>query len=262
MKQEQYFIIFLLLLYYKIYILQPLLQNTDRFKQELEKNYFSFKKVSEQIKKDYPKIINETFTENNWNEEGKKITINMNNYQKLIKDLTKKVEIAKNEKIDNEDINDMVKKVESELNNAKNNIDPLIGKIKEKVKYYACDFQLAANQEIQNEAQGQELVMDLMNNKDILDKRRQNLEDIHQTSAQIKDLTDKMALDINNQGAILNEVENKVTEAEDNAVKAKKEIIQADKLSKSNKKRVIFYVVLILIALIGIGLILYYALKK
>ena len=177
----------------------------------------------------------------------------MRNFEKLIKDLNQKIEYAKNEYMNNSDINDIVEKVESEVQNAQTNIEPMLGVIRQKVKTYACDFQLAVNNESEKEEKGQELVMDLMNNRDILMERRKNLEDIHKTAAQMKEITDKMAADLNNQGALLNEVEDKVVETEENAKKAKQEIIDADKMSKSNRKCVIFYVILILAALSGIG---------
>lgn len=225
----------------------------DKFQQDLQKNYLSLKKVSEQIKKDYLKVKNEEFQEKDWNNEGKKITTNMRNFEKLMKDLNKKIEYAKNEYMNNSNVNDIVEKVESEVQNAQTNIEPMLGVIREKVKTYACDFQLAVNNEPEKEEKGQELVMDLMNNKDILMERRKNLEDIHKTAAQMKEITDKMAADLNNQGALLNEVENKVVETEENAKKAKKEITDADKISKSNRKCVIFYIIIILAALSGIG---------
>ena len=181
----------------------------------------------------------------------------MRNFEKLMKDLNKKIEYAKNECMNNYDINNIVEKVENELQNAQANIEPMLGVIKEKVKTYACDFQLAVNNEEEKEDKGQELVMDLMNNKDILMERRKNLEDIHKTAAQMKEITDKMAADLSNQGALLNDVENKVIESKENAEKAKKEISDAEKISKSNRKCVIFYILLILGALAGIGLMIW-----
>ena len=79
------------------------------------------------------------------------------------------------------------------------------------------------------------------------------MQDIHSTADQIKQMTDKMAMDLKEQGAILNDIENKVTETEDNAKKSKEEIMQADKMSKSNRKRVIFFIIIITVALIGVG---------
>lgn len=186
----------------------------------------------------------------------------MTNYEKLSKDLKKKVEYVKNENIVDSDTSNMVEKVESELRDAETNIDPMVKKIREKVKTYACDFQLAVNKEQEKEEKGQELIMDLKNNEDILKKRREDLENIHQASQQIKEISDKMAQDVNEQGALLNNIENNVVEAEENAHKAKKEVIEANKISKSNKKKcVIFYVVLSVVGLAGIGCLIFAGIK-
>ena len=236
-------------------------QSIERFQQDLQRNYLSLKKVSEQLKKDYSKVINDDFHENEWNNEGKKITANMTNFEKLMKDLNKKVEYCKNENIENDNINKVIQKIETELSNAKENIEPMLGKIREKVKTYACDFQLAVNNEQPKNEKEQEVIMDLLNNKEILEKRREDLEGIHKTSAQLKDITDKMAQDLNEQGAILDDVEKNIINTEENAEKAKKEIIEADKISKSNRKCVIFYIIIILASLTGIGFIVWGLLK-
>lgn len=202
------------------------------------------------------KVINDNFLENEWNKEGKKITVNMNNFQKLKKELSKKIDYVKSSNIDNNDIHSYVEKIESELENAKTNIEPMILKIKNKISTYANNFEIAANQE-QKEEKGEELIMDLMNNKDVLEERRKNLQDIHQTAAQMKEITDKMALDVNQQGAILDDIEGKVIDSEDKANKARQEIEEANKISKSNKKCIIFYILIIIGGLVGLGLLGY-----
>ena len=170
--------------------------------------------------------------------------------------LSKKINEAKNVNLDDHEIEEMIEKVEDEIESAKKNIEPMITKMKEKISHYGCDFQLAVNnEERENEKkeQEQEMILDLTNNKEFLDKRHKDLQDIHITSDNIKQMTDKMALDLKAQGAILNDIENKVTETEDNAKKSKKEIMEADKMSKNNRKRAIFFVIIISGALIGIG---------
>ena len=198
--------------------------------------------------------MDESFVEKDWNNEGKKISMNMNNFQKLMKDLSKKVDYSKNSNSEDNDFKKIVDKVESELENAKANLEPMLLKIRNKISTYSNDFQMAANKE-EKEEKGELLIMDLMNNNDILEQRRKNLEDIHQTAAQMKEITDKMAQDVMEQGALLNEIEGNVIESEENAKKAKEEIMEADKISKSNRKCVIFYIIIILGSLIGLGLL-------
>ena len=221
----------------------------------------------DQLKNDYKKVSNDNFVENDWNLEGKKITINMNSFQKLMKDLTKKVDYVKISNIEDNKTKKIANKIELDLQNAKNNIEPMILAIKNKISTYANDFQKAANQEQereneQNEEKGQELVMDLMNDKDYLEQRRKELESIHKTAAEMKEITDKMAQDVEEQGVLLNNVEENVIKAEDNAKKAKQEIVDADKLSKGNIKHMKIFIIIIIIALVGIGLLIWFIVKK
>ena len=140
----------------------------------------------------------------------------------------------------------------------------MIEKIRAKVKTYACDFELAASQEEQKikEEKGQEILQDLMNNKDVLMERRKNLEDIHKTAANLKSITDQMAIDVSNQGVILDEIEAKVEDSKDKAEKAKEEIIAADKISKSNKKCYCFFGIMGIAALVGIGVLIWFIIDK
>ena len=96
-----------------------------------------------------------------------------------------------------------------------------------------------------------------MNNNEFLKKKREDLEAAHKISAQIKDMTDNMVENVNEQGEMLKQVEEKVNIAEENAIKAKEEIKKADKTSKGNTKCFIFYIILIIFALVGAGLLIF-----
>ena len=61
-----------------------------------------------------------------------------------------------------------------------------------------------------------------------------------------------MAKQINEQGAILDDIETKVETTKENAEKAKEEIKQADEMSRSNRKRLFC---LIAIVVIGVAVI-------
>ena len=95
------------------------------------------------------------------------------------------------------------------------------------------------------------LIQDLANNKEVLEERRKQLESIHQTSTKIKDISDTMAKQLDEQGAILDEVETNVITAEDNAKKAKNEIKKAEETSRGNRKKMICYIVIILVFLLA-----------
>ena len=61
-----------------------------------------------------------------------------------------------------------------------------------------------------------------------------------------------MAKQLNEQGAILDDVEQNVETAKDNAVKAKEEITKADEMSRGNRKKMLC---LILIIILAVGVI-------
>ena len=104
------------------------------------------------------------------------------------------------------------------------------------------------------------LVQDLQNNQEVIKQRGKELQDIHQISNEIKDISDSMVNKINEQGAILDDIEGNVTEAEDNAKKSKQEITKADEMSRGNRKRMICYIIIIAAAILAItGIILYVA---
>ena len=112
--------------------------------------------------------------------------------------------------------------------------------------------------------QQQEVVMDLMNNKEVLEQRRKELEGIHKTAAMLKDTTDQMAKDVHQQGIMLDDIENQVQNAHDNAVKAKKEISDANDLSKGNSKKLCCLIAIVMITvgvIVAIILSLYFSFK-
>ena len=88
------------------------------------------------------------------------------------------------------------------------------------VKYFRTNFE---DEEPKNEAKNEEqqkqeiVIQDLQNNQDILNQRRDQLQEIHGVSSQIKDMTDTMINKVNEQGAILDTIEGNVIESEDNA---------------------------------------------
>ena len=123
-------------------------------------------------------------------------------------------------------------------------------KINDKTKYYNLEVD-DGNKEEENQPQGDMLIQDLANNKEVLEERRKQLESIHQTSAKIKDISDTMAKQLDEQGAILDEVETNVITAEDNAKKAKNEIKKAEETSRGNRKKMICYIVIILVFILA-----------
>ena len=172
---------------------------------------------------------------------------------KTINYIKTKLEEAK--KKNGEDKN--LRLIEDSLISVERDIVPLANKINEKTKYYYVEPAQDTNDGNNvNLPEGSLLVQDLANNEEVLGERREQLEAIHQTSAKIKDMTDSMVKQINDQGAILEEVEANVITTEENAKKAKEEITKANELSKGNRKKMCCFIAIIMIAVLAITAIL------
>lgn len=191
--------------------------------------------------------MNDEYTETDWKKDGRKINLNIKNLDNVKSQMKNKIDEEK--LVNKEDTN--IGKIEKYLQEVEDNIVPLTFKINEKTKYYNLEEENQTSEEV-NAPQGEMLIQDLANNKEVLDERRKNLEAIHQTSAKIKDMSDAMAKQLDEQGAILDDIEANVITAEDNAVKAKEEIKKADEMSRGNRKK---YICLIIIVLVAIGAI-------
>ena len=191
--------------------------------------------------------MNDEYTETDWKKDGRKINLNIKNLDNVKSQMKNKIDEEK--LVNKEDTN--IGKIEKYLQEVEDNIVPLTFKINEKTKYYNLEEENQTSEEV-NAPQGEMLIQDLANNKEVLDERRKNLEAIHQTSAKIKDISDSMAKQLDEQGAILDDIEANVITAEDNAAKAKEEIKKADEMSRGNRKK---YICLIIIVLVAIGAI-------
>ena len=186
------------------------------------------------------------------NDEGKlqKERKTLFDFEKKFTQLKQSFNIAKENSIINDTAN--LTEIEEFLQNAEEEIMPL-------VKYFRTNFE---DEEPKNEAKNEEqqkqeiVIQDLQNNQDILNQRRDQLQEIHGVSSQIKDMTDTMVNKVNEQGAILDTIEGNVIESEDNAKKAKQEIKKADEMSKGNNKRMYCFIAIIAIAILAITAII------
>ena len=96
---------------------------------------------------------------------------------------------------------------------------------------------------------------EILNNEEFLKEREKELQEIHKTSAQIKEMTQHMAMQVNNQGEKLELIENNVQTALENAEAGKKEIQEADKTSKKNRKKLCCLIFIIAVSIGGISAI-------
>ena len=171
-------------------------------------------------------------------------------FEKKFTQLKQSFKTAKENSIINDNAN--LTEIEEFLQNAEEEIMPL-------VKYFRTNFE---DENPKNEAKNQEeqkqeiVIQDLQNNQEILEQRGKQLQEIHGVSSQIKDMTDTMINKVNEQGAILDNIEGNVIESENNAKKAKQEITKADEMSRGNNKRMYCFIAIIAIVILAITAII------
>ena len=196
------------------------------------------KKLINNINNHYENVKKESFTELDWQKQGSKIRVEIYNFTKVKNDLTQKVNIIR-ENTSPEKEKEIIDHIKSLLEEARNITEFQINEINEKTKNFNNndDIGNGPSQELNNDINKQEIVMDLMNNREFLEHRRKELEKIYKVSAMLKDTTDKMAVDLNQQRALLDEIETHIDISYENAKKAKQEIIKADEISRGNRNK-------------------------
>lgn len=231
----------------------------------MESLYLDLSKEANAIESDHKRITDPSYNENKWNQEKEKINKKLNSFKTKYEDLKKKVEYFKNNCLDSSYQNKLETYDKLLNDKIKKKTLPAINAIKYKVSEYSSVEMKPTQEDEEKNAQQQEIVYDLMNDKEFLEKRRKDLEEIHATAAQIKDTTDIMVKEVDKQGAQLDEVEANVITAKENAEKAKQEIIKADQTSKGGNKRMCCFIFIIFIAIGGISamiIALIFGLKK
>lgn len=231
--------------------------------EKLRSSYLNLKKISDQIKKDYNRFMSEDFTDQDWRYEGRKISGNIQKFEKLLEDLEQNLEQAKEE--DNFD-SSTIQTVEDGLKSIRA-VQGNIRAMKDKISSANYNLEMSEQDnprenEEEDQQQGQ-VVMDLMTNQEVIEQRGKALKEIHKTAAIIKDTTDKMAQDLVQQGEMLDDVEQHVVKADDNVQKADKEIKKADELSKGNTKRLACIIIIVVVAIGAVlAIVLSLVLKK
>lgn len=232
----------------------------DELLGDKQKLYLDYRKIAEKIKKHYTKIKADTYDEKDWKKDSKTVT-------KDIKDFEKKLEQMKNNFDSNDDDDDQFATKYQEEINKSNTYEEMVDEIKEKTKDYNVPTEMADlegggdnNNDDDDENQAQEqkdIVIDLMANKEILDQRRKDLENIHKTSGMIKDMTQQMNNNLAEQKDILNHIEVNTEKVENNAEKAKEEIKKAEEYQKGNSKRLLCLIVIAAVAVLAVvGIVL------
>ena len=179
-------------------------------------------------------------------------------FEKKFYQLKQGYKTAKENSIINDNAN--LTEIEEFLQNAEEEIMPL-------VKYFRTNFEdenpknelnsgKKSSSKNQEEQKQEIVIQDLQNNQEILEQRGKQLQEIHGVSSQIKDMTDTMINKVNEQGAILDNIEGNVIESENNAKKAKQEITKADEMSRGNNKRMYCFIAIIAIVILAITAII------
>ena len=105
----------------------------DEMKSNIQRKYRILKKSSDAIKRDYKKVMSETFTEYEWRREGKSITENIEKINKYSEELEN---LVKTEKGKNDDNSDIIKKSEKLIVEIKGEFIPFISNIQKKQKFF------------------------------------------------------------------------------------------------------------------------------
>jgi syntaxin 16 len=200
--------------------------------------------------KEHVKKFNDS--ENIDNKKKQAIEKDITSFDKALKDL--KIELSKEENNNN---NEAILMTRNYVDEVERDVSPIVQRLKEKIQYFIPLVERFDEDNREEENQQQKLVIqDLSNNEEILKQRGKELNEIHQISSQINEMTNEMSKKVVDQGIILDKVEDNVIQTEKNATEAKKEIIKADEMSRSNRKRMMCYIIIIVVAILAIGSIL------
>jgi syntaxin 16 len=204
-------------------------------------------------------ISNVNDSENIDNKKKNAIEKDITSFDKTLREL--KNELSKEENNNN---NEDFLLIRNYVDEVERDVSPIVQRLKEKIQYFIPLVERSFEENQEEENQQQKMVFqDLSNNDEILKQRGKELNEIHQISAQINDMTKDMSKKVVDQGIILDKVEDNVIKTEKNATEAKKEIIKADEMSRGNRKRMICYIIIISVAILAItGILLSIFLNK
>ena len=98
---------------------------------------------------------------------------------------------------------------------------------------------------------------------EFLKERREKLQNIKQVTATIKDMAQQMAIDVDAQGKVLNNIEDNIIVVSNNTDKAGTEIEEANKENKKNSKNTIYMLIIVIfVVIVGVGLGVFLLLPK
>ena len=152
------------------------------------------------------------------------------------------------------EIKDILSKIDlNKLRAQKEEYKNLIEKIDKRMyKYISYEEQKKSQQE-NEKAQGLK-ILELSNNKEMLEKRTNDLLEIKNISSQVAEMSTNIGIEINNQGKMIDTFENNVDETEENTKKAYKEALETEIIMNKSKKKLYCLAIMIFLLL---GLIVF-----
>ena len=149
------------------------------------------------------------------------------------------------------EIKELLSKIDmNKLRAQKEEYKKLIEKIDKRMnRYITCEEQQKAEKE-NEKAQGLKIT-ELSNNDEMLQKRTNDLIEIKSISAQVAEMSNKMSIEINEQGKKLDSIENNVDDTGENTKKAYKEALETEIIMNKSKKK-LYCLALMIILLISL----------
>ena len=147
------------------------------------------------------------------------------------------------------EIKDILSKIDlNKLRAQKEEYKNLIEKIDKRMyKYISYEEQKKSQQE-NEKAQGLK-ILELSNNKEMLEKRTNDLLEIKNISSQVAEMSTNIGIEINNQGKMIDTIENNVDETEENTKKAYKEALETEIIMNKSKKKLYCLAIMIFLLL-------------
>ena len=159
----------------------------------------------------------------------------------------------------NSNNSDVKEKIDDYLKTKKEEVEKYIEEIQNELKQKEVDTRVedTTGEEYNggegNSQQQFQVESNLVNTRESLEKRGNELKEIYKVSALIKETTGMMREQVNQQGETINRIEKNVDQTKENVDQANVEINKANELSKGNNKKISYIVG---ITVIAVGLVL------
>jgi len=200
-------------------------QQDNKLISELE----AYKRLKQLLKTNFD-FLDEAIDEFNNNLEDDNQNYYSSKTRKEIKELLSKIDMNKL-RAQKEEYKKLIEKIDKRMN-----------------RYITYEEQQKAEKESEK-AQGLK-IMELSNNDEMLQKRTNDLIEIKSISAQVAEMSNKMSIEINEQGKKLDSIENNVDDTEENTKKAYKEALDTEIIMNKSKKKLYCLALMIIFLLV------------